>query len=112
MTCNEIICGALEPMGLPVAEDVYHGDEDSYFVFSLIYARPAVQGDDEETETVSEYYVSLFTRRDPGPLVREAKTRLRAAGVGVNSVNPAGYDDGTSERAQRVLDCFVLNNDA
>lgn len=112
MTYNEIICGALAPMGLPVAENVYHGDADSYFIFSLIYERPAVQGDDEETETQAEYYVSLFTREDPNPLKRQAKRLLKAAGIGVASVNPVSYEDGNAERTQIVFDCFILNNES
>jgi len=111
MTNDEIICGALAPMGLPVAENVYRGAEEDYFVYTLIHEAPAVQADDEETETKAEYYVILFTRKPPGPMKRRAKALLKAAGIGVDSVNPVDYTDGTSERWQVAFDCFILNNE-
>lgn len=112
MTNDEIICGALAPLGLPVAEDVYFGSEDDYIIYTLIHEASAVQADDAEQETKAEYYVILFTRQAPGQMKRQVKAALKAAGIGVDSVNPVDYQDGTSERHQVAFDCFILNNES
>lgn len=111
MTNDAILCGALAPLSLPVAELVYHGDAEDYITYTLIAERPAAQADDEETETVAEYYVTLHLRQPPGPLKRRAKRLLKAAGIGVDSVTQVSFEDGARERFTLNFDCFILNDE-
>lgn len=109
MTNNELICGAVASLGLPVAEGVYHGTAEEYIVFNEIAERP-VNGDDDAAELKTEYYISYYTRDDPHPRKREIIRLLKAAGIGVDSVQVL-YDEEAQERWHVVLDCFVLNDD-
>ena len=109
MTNNELICGAVASLNIPVAEGVYHGDAEEYIVFNEIAERP-VNGDDGEAELKTEYYISYYTREDPYPKKRQIKALLKAAGIGVDSVQVL-YDEEAQERWHVVFDCFVLNGD-
>jgi len=109
MTNNEIICGALAGIGLPVAEGVYRGDAEEYVVFNEIAER-GVNGDDDAAEKVTEYYIGYYTRQDPHPGKRRIVKALKAAGIGVDSVQVL-RDDEAQERWHVVIDAFVLGDD-
>lgn len=109
MTNNEIICGALASLSIPVAEGVYHGTAEEYIAFNEIAER-GVNGDDDEAELVTEFYINYFTRKDPHPKKRQIKGLLKEAGICVNSVQVI-YDEEAQERWHVVFDCYLLNGD-
>lgn len=110
MTNDALICSALGSLNLPIAELVYKGNEDSFITYSLVSQR-SPQGDNDDTELISEYYINAFTRADnPNPLRRNIRKKLKAAGICVKT-SQVLYDNSQQEFFHIVFDVEFVNDD-
>lgn len=86
MNVCEILCEVLEPLGFPVAENVYIGDEEEYITFNVLSERPVLSADDECIEEVSSCYVHFFTRNDPHGNKTKIKKILHKNDIGITDI--------------------------
>lgn len=85
-TVNRQIVAALEPFGLPIAERLYRGEKDRYFVYYITDDAPADSGDD----TVQAYvaYIQIHYICPLDVPYTETRRRIRKALVDAGFVPP------------------------
>ncbi len=87
----------LESAGLPAQRGVFTGKEKppAYYTFLRLLGSPAVNADDEESESKEMYRVTLFHKGDFERQLSETLEVLRAAGAYINSVDAESYETET-----------------
>ncbi|WP_277679545.1 hypothetical protein [Gracilibacillus dipsosauri] len=73
---NDIIINALQPMGLPVAFEIYRGNEPEYIRFFYL---PQVDfySNDDESYNVVYIQVDIFTPGNPKEYAKQVKQLLK-----------------------------------
>lgn len=110
MTFDEIICGALAPMNLPVAELVYIGDAAEYMTYNLIAERPVEHADDSAQHLAAEYNLHCYGRGDPQPKKRAVRRLLSADDRFYIQSAEVLYDAASQEYYHVVFDVLILND--
>lgn len=72
----------LEQLGVPVANSVYEGQEETYIVFNEYNQAPLLSADDEEISTKYFYQVDVFSKYNYTQLVKQLKKLMKEAGYG------------------------------
>lgn len=112
MTFDEIICGALAFLNLPVAELVYRGKAAEYCTYNLIAERELEHADDGAELVGAEYHIHIYGRGDPQPVKRRVWRHLRAREDFYIHDAQVLYDDAAQERYHVVFDVDILNTAA
>ena len=109
MTYDEIICGALEFLGIPVAELVYRGDLEQYATYNLIAERGADYADDACELLAAEYHLHFYGRGNPQPVKRAVRQALSARDDFYVLSSQVLYDDAEQDYYHVVFDVDILN---
>ncbi|MCM3619162.1 hypothetical protein M3936_16355 [Sutcliffiella horikoshii] len=72
----------LEQLGVPVANSVYEGSEETYIVFNEYNQAALLSADDVEISTKFFYQVDIFSKYNYTDLVKQLRELMREAGFG------------------------------
>ena len=103
---NKIIVSALRPFGLPIADTLYKGEKDEYFVYVLADDAVGDTGDD-----IAQAYVSYMQIHYICPLAKsytDMKRRIRRALEDADFTSPKVTDASGTER-HLVFECNIEN---
>ena len=110
MTFDQIICSAMAPMNVPVAELVYRGNEEEYMTYNLIAERGIEHADDGAQYLAAEYHLHYYGRGNPQPKKRAIR-RLLASDERFYILNAEVlYDASEQEYYHIVFDVDILND--
>lgn len=84
MNVIDMICNTLDPLGYPVAENMYEGKAEEYFVFDVLTETPHISADDEVQEETALIYIHFFTCKNPHCYKTKFKYALKDAGFSVH----------------------------
>ena len=110
MTFDEIICGGLAPLSVPVAELVYIGDAAEYITYNLIAERGTEYADDGAEFLAAEYHLHYFGRGNPQPKKRAVRRLLNADDRFYFQSAEVLYDTASQELFHVVFDVIILND--
>lgn len=72
----------LKPLGVPVEQSNYDGEESTYIVFNEYNQAPMLSADDQEISTKYFYQVDVFSKYNYNNLVKDLKQLMKEAGFG------------------------------
>lgn len=76
---NKLVKSILDPIGVPVANVTYLGDENTYIVFN-IWSVPGLHADDTEIKTEHTVQIDIFSPGNLTNLAKQVKSRMLGAG--------------------------------
>lgn len=109
MSINKLIKDTLEPLGLPVRQDVYDGNEDKWITYNYADDRGIEFVDDEPVTDEIEIQIHLFVPFEFNYL--SMKRNIRRALIGAGFSYPTVhvfYEDDTDIR-HIVFECSIIN---